>query len=60
MDSSTADENAVHVTGPRHAAPPTQSLGGEVRATLILFAMVVLVTLGFGLASTLALRLLAS
>jgi hypothetical protein len=54
MDSSTADSDA----GP--AASSTQALASEVRATLVLFALVVLVTLGFGLASTLALRLLAS
>ena len=54
-------------TAPRHAAPRPSapqlggpSLAAEVRATLLLFGMVLLVIVGFGLASTLVLRLLAS
>ena len=38
----------------------TPTLASEVRATALLFGMVLLVILGFGLASTLVLRLLAS
>ena len=56
MDSTTADTDAVAMA----TGIADQSLAAEVRATLVLFAMVVLVTLGFALASTLALRLLAS
>ena len=56
MDTSTADADAVSMA----TGVADQSLAAEVRATMILFAMVVLVTLGFALASTLALRLLAS
>ena len=44
--------------GSTSAATPT--LAAEVRATALLFGMVLLVILGFGLASTLVLRLLAS
>ncbi|MCU1675292.1 MAG: hypothetical protein JWM93_50 [Frankiales bacterium] len=36
------------------------TLAAEVRATLLLFGMIVAVILGFALTSTLALRLLAS
>ena len=76
MDHSTlnTDENALPAglpsprhAAPRHAAPrltapglAATSLADEVRATLLLFGMVLLVILGFGLASTLVLRLLAS
>ena len=59
MDSSTRDAGSVPRHGGLHAASgPT--LAAEVRATVLLFAMVVLVTVGFAFASTLALRLLAS
>ena len=44
--------------GPTSESTPT--LAAEVRATALLFGMVLLVILGFGLASTLVLRLLAS
>jgi hypothetical protein len=56
MDTTTADADAV----PIRAAVVDQGLAAEVRATMVLFGVVVLVTLGFALASTLALRLLAS
>jgi len=56
MEITTADADAP----PMRAGVAEQGLAAEVRATMILFAMVVLVTVGFALASTLALRLLAS
>ena len=48
---------APSLAAPSLAAP---SLADEVRATLLLFGTVLLVILGFGLASTLVLRLLTS
>jgi hypothetical protein len=55
---ATAIRVATSVATP--VAGPDHGLAAEVRATMLLFAMVVLVTLGFALASTLALRLLSS
>ncbi len=56
MDTMTADVDAA----PMRIDIADHGLAGEVRATMLLFAMVVLVTLGFALASTLGLRLLAT
>ena len=45
---------------PEMAIKKMREIADEVRATLLLFGTVLLVILGFGLASTLVLRLLAS
>ncbi|MDQ1724629.1 MAG: hypothetical protein QOG52_1657 [Frankiaceae bacterium] len=71
MDNSTLDAEATPLRtapaapgliAPGLVAPSlvAPSLADEVRATLLLFGTVLLVILGFGLASTFALRLLAS
>ncbi|MDQ1682044.1 MAG: hypothetical protein QOC60_1498 [Frankiaceae bacterium] len=66
MDNSTLDAEATPLrtapAAPGLIAPGlvAPSLADEVRATLLLFGTVLLVILGFGLASTFALRLLAS